>query len=58
MEDKDLKPLLDATEIVGRAKAKQDLLNRISDLHRPLDIVTEVMLWIGESDVDEAKKAD
>lgn len=58
MEDQDLQPLLTATEILGRAKAKQELLSRLSDLHRPLDIATEVMVWLNESDVDKAKKAE
>jgi hypothetical protein len=58
MEDKDLQPLINATEIVGRAKAKMELQERLKDLHRPIDIAVEVMVWLGESDADKAKKAE
>jgi hypothetical protein len=59
MKDEDLKGLLEAAEILGRAKAKKDLLdviNRvgIDDLYRvvrPSEILTEVFVWIRQSDV-------
>jgi hypothetical protein len=65
LTEQDLKPLLDATEVVGRAKAKQELLERLNavgmdDLYRPVkasELLTEVFVWIRESDVDKAKKA-
>jgi hypothetical protein len=57
--NEDLKGLLEAAEILGRAKAKQDLLeviNRVGndDLYRvvrPSEILTEVLVWIRQSDV-------
>lgn len=58
MNEQDLQPVLNAAEVTGRVKAKRELLSRISDLHYPLDIATEVMVWLGESDVDKAHKAD
>lgn len=59
MNEEDLKPLLEAAEILGRAKAKKELLEIINqvgndDMYRvvkPMEIVTEVLVWIRKSDV-------
>jgi hypothetical protein len=58
MNEPDLQPLLNAAENLGRAKAKQELLDLINNIgaldpYRPvtaLEIVTEVFVWIRKSD--------
>ena len=55
MTENDLQPLLRATEALAKTKAKQELLDRIVDLHRTLDIATEVIVWLNETDQAESK---
>lgn len=55
MNEEDLKPVIAAAELTGRIKAKMDLTERLKDVYRPLDIATEVMVWLGESDLPKPK---
>ena len=51
MIEQNITPLIEMATTLGRAEAKKELANRIVELHSPLDIATEVILWLKESDV-------
>lgn len=50
MSEQDITDLLEMSQKLGRAIAKKELADRIVELHSPLDIATEVILWLKESD--------
>jgi hypothetical protein len=52
MSEPDLTPLIQASRKLGRVEAKKELQDRIADLHRPVEIVSEVILWLKESEAN------